>query len=69
MNGVMRGEIPKLAKKLWAGINQNLEQRSVVELLKKPPILHTPEKVGDIELITMITHTYPHLVWLTDSKG
>ncbi|XP_057793287.1 ankyrin repeat-containing protein NPR4-like [Salvia miltiorrhiza] len=66
--GVMRRDFRLLANKLWEGI-QRLGHASAVELMKNPPILHDAAKVGNVELITMLTHTYPDLVWHTDSNG
>lgn len=51
-----------LAERLWTDI-QKLERFCVLELMKKPPILHDAAKVGNMELITMITNTYPDLLW------
>ncbi|KAH6801484.1 hypothetical protein C2S52_001948 [Perilla frutescens var. hirtella] len=69
INGVMRQDMQLLAKKLWADI-QNLGQASLLELMKiNPPILHNAAEVGNVELITMLTHTYPDLVWLTNNEG
>lgn len=67
-NGVMQRDMRLLAEKLWAGV-QRLGESSAVELMKKPPILHNAAQVGNIELITMLTHTYPALMWLTDTNG
>ncbi|KAH6833662.1 hypothetical protein C2S53_020368 [Perilla frutescens var. hirtella] len=67
-NGVMRQDMRLLAKQLWTGI-QKLGEASALELMKSPPILHDAAKVGNVELITMLTHTYPHLIWHTDTQG
>lgn len=64
----MKRDMRLLAEKLWACI-QRLAQCSPVELMKKPPILHNAAVVGNVELITMLTHTYPELIWLTDGEG
>ncbi|KAH6801452.1 hypothetical protein C2S52_001916 [Perilla frutescens var. hirtella] len=71
MNGRQdREEMPpdfySLAKKLLAKI-QN--EPGALELLNDPPILHDAAKVGNIELIHMLTHAYPDLIWQTDEKG
>ncbi|KAH6801471.1 hypothetical protein C2S52_001935 [Perilla frutescens var. hirtella] len=57
----------ELAEKLWAEI-QKLERDHVLKLMKNPPILHDAAKVGNVELITMITHAYPELLWHINSE-
>ncbi|KAH6758232.1 hypothetical protein C2S51_018467 [Perilla frutescens var. frutescens] len=57
----------QLAEKLWAEI-QKLERDDVLKLMKNPPILHDAAKVGNVELITMITHAYPELLWHINSE-
>ncbi|KAH6755642.1 hypothetical protein C2S53_010557 [Perilla frutescens var. hirtella] len=65
--GEMQPDSRHLAKKLLAKIQENLEHESdVLELLKNPPILHDAAKVGNVELIVMLTHTYPDLLWQTN---
>ncbi|KAH6801455.1 hypothetical protein C2S52_001919 [Perilla frutescens var. hirtella] len=66
-NEVMRQDMRLLATKLWKGI-QGLEEDSALELMKNPPILLNAAKVGNVELITMLTHTYPHLIWHTNTQ-
>ncbi|KAH6801454.1 hypothetical protein C2S52_001918 [Perilla frutescens var. hirtella] len=65
---VMRPDMRLLAEKLWKGI-QGLGETSALELMKYPPILLNAAKVGNVELITMLTHTYPHLIWHTNTQG
>ncbi|XP_057797231.1 ankyrin repeat-containing protein At5g02620-like [Salvia miltiorrhiza] len=67
-NGAMRQDMQILAKKLWEYI-QKLGNASAVELMKNPPILHDAAQLGNVELITMLTQTYPHLIWHTDANG
>ncbi|KAH6758244.1 hypothetical protein C2S51_018479 [Perilla frutescens var. frutescens] len=38
-------------------------------LLKNQHILHDAAKAGHVELLTMVTRTYPQLTWDTDSNG
>lgn len=65
----MRQDMRVLAKKLMECIQRLLGHDSAVELMKNPSILHAAAEEGNVELLTMLTHTYPHLVWHTDSKG
>lgn len=59
----------KLGEKLW-GEMQTMEKASLVELIKKPVhVLHEAAKAGHVELITMLTRTFPRLIWDTDSNG
>ncbi|KAH6801448.1 hypothetical protein C2S52_001912, partial [Perilla frutescens var. hirtella] len=64
----MREVMHLLAKKLWDGIKR-LGKHTVLELMKNIPILPEAAKVGNMELITMLTHTYPNLAWLTNNEG
>ncbi|XP_057793286.1 ankyrin repeat-containing protein At5g02620-like [Salvia miltiorrhiza] len=57
-----------LAKKLWDNI-QNSGTKTVVELMKNPPILHDAAKVGNLDIIEMITFDYPHLLSHVDPHG
>ncbi|KAH6822111.1 hypothetical protein C2S53_017722 [Perilla frutescens var. hirtella] len=68
IGGVMQEDLRLLVEKLWMQI-KNLEQATALELMKNPPILHDAAKVGNVELITMLTHTYPNLIWNTDNNG
>ncbi|KAH6758228.1 hypothetical protein C2S51_018463 [Perilla frutescens var. frutescens] len=67
--GVMGRNMRLLAKKLWRGIQRLGEASRVLELMKNPPILHYAAEVGNVELLTMLTHTYADLVWHTNSQG
>ncbi|KAH6781328.1 hypothetical protein C2S51_006621 [Perilla frutescens var. frutescens] len=69
LNGVMQDDMQLLAKQLWEGIQKLQGQESAIELMKNPPILHDAAEVGNVELITMLTHTYPSLAWQTNNKG
>ncbi|KAH6781353.1 hypothetical protein C2S51_006646 [Perilla frutescens var. frutescens] len=68
IGGVMQEDLRLLVEKLWMQI-KNLERATALELMKNPPILHDAAKVGNVELITMLTHTYPNLIWNTDNNG
>ncbi|KAH6781337.1 hypothetical protein C2S51_006630 [Perilla frutescens var. frutescens] len=61
-------DLRNLAKKLWAEI-QKLEKDKVLELINNPPIIHEAAKVGNVELITMITRAYPDLLEHTNDEG
>ncbi|KAH6822108.1 hypothetical protein C2S53_017719 [Perilla frutescens var. hirtella] len=58
----------KLAEKLWVDM-QKMEKNSLLKLIKKQHILHDAAKVGHVELLTMLTRTYPQLILDTDSNG
>lgn len=59
----------RLGEKLW-GEMQTVDTASLLELIKKPVhILHDAAKAGHVELITMLTRTWPRLIWETDSNG
>ncbi|KAH6758238.1 hypothetical protein C2S51_018473 [Perilla frutescens var. frutescens] len=66
------GEMPKdfrsLAKKLLDEIQKSKDKRRELALLDNPPILHDAAKVGNVDLIRMITSAYPDLIWQTDKK-
>ncbi|KAH6758247.1 hypothetical protein C2S51_018482 [Perilla frutescens var. frutescens] len=68
IEGAMQPDLRLLVEKLWTEI-QRLDRASARELMKNPPILHDAARVGNVELITMLTHTYPNLMWETDSNG
>ncbi|KAH6801503.1 hypothetical protein C2S52_001967 [Perilla frutescens var. hirtella] len=65
--GKMPPDFRSLAKNLLDEI-QKMEESSAFELLKNPPILHDAAKVGNVDLIRMITREYPDLIWQTDDK-
>ncbi|KAH6781345.1 hypothetical protein C2S51_006638 [Perilla frutescens var. frutescens] len=58
----------KFTKKVWAEM-QKMEKSSLLELIKNQHILHDAVKAGHVELVTMITSTYPQLIRDTDSNG
>ncbi|KAH6785399.1 hypothetical protein C2S51_037854, partial [Perilla frutescens var. frutescens] len=58
----------KLTEKLWVEM-QNMGKNSLLELIKNQHILHDAAKAGNVELLTMLTRTYPQLIWDTDSNG
>ncbi|KAH6801460.1 hypothetical protein C2S52_001924 [Perilla frutescens var. hirtella] len=58
-----------MVKSLWDSIRRTMERDSVLELLKNPPILHDEAKVGNVELITVITRAYPDLLSHIDDNG
>lgn len=64
----MQPDLCLLAEKLWAEIRK-LDEPRVLELMREPRILHDAAKVGNVELLTMITRSYPSLIWDTDSNG
>ncbi|KAH6755647.1 hypothetical protein C2S53_010562 [Perilla frutescens var. hirtella] len=64
----MEPGLHKLAKKLWEEI-QKLARGDVLELIKNPSILHDAAKFGNVELIAMITSTYPELLGHMNNEG
>ncbi|KAH6822109.1 hypothetical protein C2S53_017720 [Perilla frutescens var. hirtella] len=58
----------KLAEKLWSEM-QKMDKTSLLELIKTHHILHDATKSGHVELLTMLTRTYPQLIWDADSNG
>lgn len=64
----MKPALRLLVEKLWTKI-QKLDGDRVCELMKEPPILHDAARVGNVEIITMITRTYPKLMWEIDNNG
>ncbi|XP_057797233.1 ankyrin repeat-containing protein At5g02620-like isoform X2 [Salvia miltiorrhiza] len=67
-DGKRQSNVGVLAKKLWDNI-QNLGTKTVVELMKNPPILHDAAKVGNLDVIEMITFDYPDLLSHVDPDG
>ncbi|KAH6801459.1 hypothetical protein C2S52_001923 [Perilla frutescens var. hirtella] len=67
-----QGEMPKdfhkLAEKLLNEIQKLKDKREQLDLLDNPPILHDAAKVGNVDLIRMITRAYPDLIWQTDKN-
>ncbi|KAH6758243.1 hypothetical protein C2S51_018478 [Perilla frutescens var. frutescens] len=65
-HGKMQPDFRLLAKNLL----EKIDEPSALKLLSKPvPILHAAAKVGNMELIHMLTRAYPDLIWQTDDKG
>lgn len=53
--GEMQPDFRLLAEKLLAKIQESLDETSVLHLLRDPPILNDAAKVGNVELIVMLT--------------
>ncbi|XP_042067017.1 uncharacterized protein LOC121810288 isoform X3 [Salvia splendens] len=67
-DGKKRKALRCLSEKLWTNI-QDLGRNGVLQLMKSPPlILHEAAKVGNLDLIKMITTDYPDLLAHTDDK-
>ncbi|KAH6758236.1 hypothetical protein C2S51_018471 [Perilla frutescens var. frutescens] len=64
----MPSDFRSLAAKLLANIRE-MDERRALKLLNNPPILHDAAKVGNVDLIRMITRAYPCVIWYTDHKG
>ncbi|KAH6781348.1 hypothetical protein C2S51_006641 [Perilla frutescens var. frutescens] len=67
-HGKMPPDFYSLAARLLAKI-QEMDEPNALELLNDPPILHDAAKVGNVDLIRMITHAYPDLIWQTDERN
>ncbi|KAH6801477.1 hypothetical protein C2S52_001941 [Perilla frutescens var. hirtella] len=46
-----------------------MDETCVLELLRNPPILNNAAKVGNVELIVMLTRAYPDLICLIKQIG
>ncbi|KAH6801451.1 hypothetical protein C2S52_001915 [Perilla frutescens var. hirtella] len=68
-DGKMQPDLRSMVQRLWECIRHTLERDRVMELMINPPILHDAAKVGNVELITMITRDYPDLLLHIDNKG
>ncbi|KAH6758230.1 hypothetical protein C2S51_018465 [Perilla frutescens var. frutescens] len=66
--GEMQAYFRLLAERLLAEIQDLMDETSVLELLRNPPILNDAAKVGNVELIVMLTRAYPDLIWQTDNN-
>ncbi|KAH6801469.1 hypothetical protein C2S52_001933 [Perilla frutescens var. hirtella] len=64
----MKPDLRLLAEKLWEEI-QKLKKSRILKLIENPPILHDAAKVGNVQLITMITRSYRHLLWQRNDEG
>ncbi|KAH6801467.1 hypothetical protein C2S52_001931 [Perilla frutescens var. hirtella] len=64
----MKPGLHKLAKKLWEEIRK-MARGDVLELMKNPSILHDAAKFGNVELIAMVSSTYPELLVHTNDEG
>ncbi|KAH6801444.1 hypothetical protein C2S52_001908 [Perilla frutescens var. hirtella] len=69
-HGEMQPDFRLLAKELLDKIIEKKDEPSALSLLNiSVPILHVAAKVGNMELIHMLTRAYPDLIWQTDHKG
>ncbi|KAH6801439.1 hypothetical protein C2S52_001903 [Perilla frutescens var. hirtella] len=68
-DGKMQPDLRSMVVLLWECIKFTLERDRVMELMKNPPILHDAARVGNIELIIMITRDYPDLLSHIDDEG
>lgn len=64
----MQPDLRLLVDKIWTEI-QGLDRTRVREILRNPPVLQDAARVGNIELISMLTQTYPNLMWEIDGRG
>ncbi|KAH6781334.1 hypothetical protein C2S51_006627 [Perilla frutescens var. frutescens] len=58
-----------LVNNLLGKIRELMDEPSALELLKNPPILHDAAKVGNVDLIRMITRAYNDLILQRDSNN
>ncbi|CAA2967519.1 Hypothetical predicted protein [Olea europaea subsp. europaea] len=64
----MRIQASALANRLWEQIRK-LPYSDMVKLVKKTKIFHDAAKIGNVEFLTLFTHSYPGLIWeVNDEK-
>ncbi|CAA3005729.1 ankyrin repeat-containing NPR4-like [Olea europaea subsp. europaea] len=57
----------ELANRLWEQITK-LPYSDRVKLVKKTKIFHDAAKIGNVEFLTLLTHSYPDLIWKVNKK-
>ncbi|XP_022853555.1 uncharacterized protein LOC111375000 isoform X2 [Olea europaea var. sylvestris] len=63
----MRRQARQLVKKLW-GIILTLPISNILEIIRKTEIFHAAAKIGNVEFLTLLSHSYPDLIWNFDSE-
>ncbi|XP_022858912.1 ankyrin repeat-containing protein NPR4-like [Olea europaea var. sylvestris] len=58
----MRIKASELANRLWEQIPK-LSYSNITKLVKETRIFHDAAKIGNVELLTLLTHSYPDLIW------
>ncbi|KAL2474093.1 Ankyrin repeat family protein [Forsythia ovata] len=64
----MRRQASQLVKGLWEQILK-LPDSEILQLIQETQIFHDAAKIGNIEFLTLLTHSYPDLMWKVDSNG
>ncbi|KAL2474091.1 Ankyrin repeat family protein [Forsythia ovata] len=64
----MRRQASQLVKGLWEQI-LTLPDTEILQLIQETQIFHDAAKIGNIEFLTLLTHSYPDLMWKVDSNG
>ncbi|CAA2997755.1 ankyrin repeat-containing At5g02620-like [Olea europaea subsp. europaea] len=57
----------ELGNRPWEQITK-LPYSDRVKLVKKPKIFHDAAKIGNVEFLTLLTHSYPDLIWKVNKK-
>ncbi|XP_022853546.1 uncharacterized protein LOC111374997 [Olea europaea var. sylvestris] len=63
----MRIQASELANRLWEHITK-LPYSDMVKLVKKTKIFHDYAKIGNVEFLTLLTHSYPDHIWKVNEK-
>ncbi|CAA3011106.1 ankyrin repeat-containing At5g02620-like [Olea europaea subsp. europaea] len=63
----MRRQARQLVMELW-GIILTLPISNILEIIRKTEIFHAAAKIGNVEFLTLLSHSYPDLIWNFDSE-
>ncbi|CAI9773358.1 unnamed protein product [Fraxinus pennsylvanica] len=58
----MRRQASELVKRLWEQI-MVLPDSNVLKLIQETQVFHDAAKIGNVEFLTLLTHSYPDLIW------
>ncbi|KAL2474103.1 Ankyrin repeat family protein [Forsythia ovata] len=64
----MQRQASQLVKGLWEQI-LTLPDTEILQLIQETQIFHDAAKIGNIEFLTLLTHSYPDLMWKVNSNG
>ncbi|XP_022845308.1 uncharacterized protein LOC111368307 [Olea europaea var. sylvestris] len=63
----MRRQASQLVKKLWR-IFLKLPNSDLLQI-QKTQIFHAAAKIGNVEFLSLLSHSYPDLIWNFDSEN
>ncbi|CAI9773347.1 unnamed protein product [Fraxinus pennsylvanica] len=63
----MRRQASQLVKGLWEQI-MTLSDSDIIKLIQETQVFHDAAKIGNVEFLTLLTHSYPDLIWKVDSN-